>query len=558
MKKVTAWIIAFTVMLVALLTTGIFTLSSTKNTGKGLEYDGGTTACWNVALATGDKMNDVYVNVGAVHAPVGEEISFTVKYSTSSSSALNTGFKALGEPIHFRNEKEGVNYNWLCVGEGLMLKNVARILITSDFSFKLNEIICFNKDGKALKLDANLSVSDYNAEDLSKAIDAGEDFTKEDAFRYAFTKKEARMMGSVDNVLAGKAVTTGVYNFASEYNYLSTVVMAGSVAIFGNSTFALRLPSLIASAVFCFFVFLFIRILTKSDATAFFSGLFLLIGGTFAGTAGVGVPYAITASALMISLYFAYRFFAQGISSSHVIKGSLNIFFSGVFGALAFAMDATSTLPLIGIGTVLAFGWRRQYLAYRLAKEKENANVRALALDYNKKTRFSVCFALLSFVAVTFLLLVFSTAICYSAILRRYGEETSFGNGIWKGIYRSFLGKGVLKTVGVGSVFSWVLPAGSIKANIAYFVLSTLGLLALCGITAIVVYAFIKEKADKSVMRLFRVLCVCVGTMVTCLIAGLIKPDVAGTFFLLFSTAYALASATAIVWGIEKLVRRKK
>lgn len=558
MKKLTAWIIAFTVMLVALFTTGIFTLGSTKDTGEGFEYSAGTTACWNVSLATGDALDSVYVNIGAVHAPAGEEVSFAMKYSTSSASALNTGFKKLSEPIVFHNEKDGVNYNWLCVAEGKMLKNVARILLTSETSFKINEIVCFNKDGKFLKLDANLSVSDYEKADLSKVLDAEESFTKETGSRYIFTAQEGRIMSSVDNVLTGKGDVEGVYILASEYNYLSTLFTAGSVALFGNSTFALRLPSLIAVAVFCLFAFLFIRLLTKSDLTAFFSVALLLACGVGIGIARIGVPQAMIASAIMASLYFAYRFFASGIASSAVVKGSLNIFFSGIFGALAFAMDATSVLPLLGVGAVLAFGWRRQYLAYKLAKEKENANVRALALDYNKKTRFSVCFALLSFVAFGFLLLVGSTALCYPAILRRYGAETGFGNGLWKGVYRSFLGRGVIKTAGAGSVLSWFLSVGAIKEQVGWFILSALGLLSLCALTAIIVRAFVKGEKGKAFMRLFRTLCVCVGGLVTALIAGLIKPDVSGAFLLIFTTAQAILTITVIVWGIEKLIRRKK
>ena len=42
------------------------------------------------------------------------------------------------------------------------------------------------------------------------------------------------------------------------------------------------------------------------------------------------------------------------------------------------------------------------------------------------------------------------------------------------------------------------------------------------------------------------------------LIAGLIKPDVAGAYLAVFALFYAMSVATFAVWGIEKLTRRNK
>lgn len=557
MKKINAWIIAFTLLLVTLFTAGIFTLGFVKHTGKGLEYEAESKACFSVALATGDSLNDIYVHIGAVHTLPGESVTITVKYSTSSEGS---SFKPFGEPITFKNEVDGVNYNWLCISSGQMKSGVSRITFSADYSLKLNEIVCVNKSGNTLILEGKKNDSDYSKEELDFAVDAVEAKVPFDTklLEKTFTIEEGRVLGSVDNIFKGEGILNqGVYGFANEYNYVGLLFSAGSVAIFGNSAFALRLPSLLATTIFTLLAFALIRLITKKDAVAFIACALFIASGAGITLAYTGTPFAMIACALLASVYFAYRFYAKGISSYQVGKGSVNILLSGVFGLLAFAMDAVSVVPLIGVGVLLGFGFRRQRLAYTIASEKENANTSALLADYRKKTKFSVC-ALLIAIVIGFIFLVLGATLCYSAILRKYGVQTGLIAGIWKGIKYSFTGAGVLKTAGISSVLSWMFSVAFIKESIAYFIFSTLGLISLCGLVAVSIHGFVKDKKDKEFIRLFRTVCVLLGGMFGALIAGLIKPDVAGAYLAVFALFYAMSVATFAVWGIEKLTRRNK
>lgn len=557
MKKINAWIIAFTLLLVTFFTAGIFMLGFVKHTGKGLEYEAESRACFDVALATGDSLNDIYVHIGAVHTLPGESVTITVKYSTSSEGS---SFKAFGEPITFKNEVDGVNYNWLCISSGQMKSGVSRITFSADYSLKLNEIVCVNKAGNTLTVNGNPSDSDYSQEELDLAVDAVEAKVPFDTklLEKTFTVEESRVLGSVDNILKGEGILNqGVYGIANEYNYVGLLFSAGSVAIFGNSAFALRLPSLLATTILTILAFALLRLVTKKDVVAFIACALFIASGAGIALAYTGTPFAMIACALLASAYFAYRFYAKGISSYQVGKGSVNILLSGVFGVLAFAMDAVSVVPLIGVGVLLGFGFRRQRLAYTIASEKENANTSALLADYKKKTKFSVC-ALLIAIVIGFIFLVLGATLCYSAILRKYGVQTGLITGIWKGIKYSFTGAGVLKTAGISSVFSWMFSVAFIKESIAYFIFSTLGLISLCFLVAVSIHGFVKDKKDKEFIRLFRTVCVLLGGMFGALIAGLIKPDVAGAYLAVFALCYATSVATFAVWGIEKLTRRNK
>ena len=555
MKKISVWIIAFTLLLVSFFTAGIFTLGSTLHTGDGLEYEANGKACFEVSLATGDSLNDIYVNIGAVHTLPGERVTITVKYSTSSEGA---SFKSFGEPITFRNEVDGVNYNWLCIATEQMKTEVSRISFTADYSLKLNEIVCVNKSGETLKLEGKRNDSDYSKEDLDKAVDAVPFYSAFDrSLEKTFSVQESRVLTSIDNIFKGEnALEQGVYGFASEYNYLSLLFSAGSVALFSNSAFALRLPSLLATVGLMAFAFALVKLITKSDAWAFLSLALFVVSGAGFTLAYTGAPTAMVASALIASTYFAYRFFAKGVSSYTLIKGSSTLLLSGVFGVMAFAMDALSILPLVGVGVLLGFGFRRQNIAYKLALEKQDADKPALRMEYKKKRKFTVC-ALLFACVIGFVLLVLGATLCHFAIMRKYGADTGIVLGIWKGIGYSFTGAGVFKTAGVGSVFSWLFAVNFLP-SVAYFVLSVCGLISLCSLVGVLVYGLQSGKKDKEFMRLFRVLCVALGGMVATLIAGFVKPSVAGAYFAVFALLYAVITAGLILWCIENYIGRNK
>lgn len=528
MKKISVWFIAFITMLVVFFTAGVLTLGTTKQTGNGLYYKTDTTVCYNVDLATGDAFNAVYLHVGDIR----EQTTLTVRYSTSSSS---TSFKKFAELTI--DERSGA-YRFITVGENKKLEGVQRVSITATGDFRLNEIVCLNLAGNPLGLHANTSVSDYESYELERALDAQNSLTLKTSRYDTFTVEESKTLGAVNNVLAGKAFAGGAsYPWINGYNHLSTLAFAGSVALFGSSPFALRLPALIASALALVFAFFLLRAVTKSDLIAFFSVALFAVGGAVFSLSHVGSAGALICSALLASAYFAYRFFANGIRSTRVKRDALTLLYSGIFGAIALALDFLSIVALVGVAVILAFGWRRQYIAYQRAKEQPSANARTERAIYRYKTRVSVCFTLLSFVCVFFFLQLSATSLVYPALARTY--DLDFGGAMLKGLSLSFLPA----STGVTNAFSWWL---GVTAPTEYLVFSILCLIAFLGVWSAVVYTLVKKMQDKEVLRLRRSAYLLTGGMFASLLAGLIKPVLISGYFGVFATLYATFAVLAI------------
>ena len=173
-------------------------------------------------------------------------------------------------------------------------------------------------------------------------------------------------MTSIHTVLGGGAIASGsVYNVDRDFNSLATVLLLPSVAVFGDSTFALRLTPFLATCATLILVYLFGSLLFKDEKYGFAFALLFAVGGLATTVGRLGAPYALLACFLVASAYFMYRFFSKGISSEHVVRGGLNVLFSGLFAALALAMNFLSIFPVAAILALFGFGMRRQKLAYK-------------------------------------------------------------------------------------------------------------------------------------------------------------------------------------------------
>ncbi len=553
MKKYLNLITAFIAMLAVFFTVSVFTIGTTKDTGKSTHYEKGTTVYYTVNMSKSDSLDSIYVNIGAIHAPVGEEVLVTVKYSTSSTG---TSFSSFGKQLKIENYTAGQNYNWVCVASGQKKKTSAsmRISFSATSALEINEIVCLQPNGEKLTLDYSSSNNDYTREEVKNSFDAQDDFVIGDSAYYHFTDTEAKMLASMDNVRRGNDYAgTGVYTLANEYNYLANLLFIPSVATFGNSVFALRLPSVIATTLLIVVAFFFLRLLTKNDLTAFVATL-IFAPGLGVSLARVGSAYAHIACFLLLGAYFAYKFFAKGIYSKAIVKSSLNVFWAGLFSALALAVDTACIFPVLGIATILAFGWRRQALAKKIELTADNADERKIKFDYSRKDRISSCFAIVSFFGVYFLTCILSTVICYPAIARSYSADISFGSAIWEGISSSFIGGNALSTASVGDVFGWFV---GVSSGIGYLILSIAGLISLCSLVAVIVYAFVKKQNEKEDLRLRRYVIVLASGMLCAFVAGLIKPSTSLAYFSLFGLFYCATIVTAVGLGVKYLLKRK-
>ena len=84
MKKLSVFVWAFILLLVACFTAGAFCLGTTKHTGKALACTQDNTAYYTVDMGESKMLSAVYLNIGAVYLPEGGESQAYVKYSTST------------------------------------------------------------------------------------------------------------------------------------------------------------------------------------------------------------------------------------------------------------------------------------------------------------------------------------------------------------------------------------------------------------------------------------------------------------------------------------------
>ena len=380
---------AFIILFAVFLTAGFFTLGSFRSTGKTFGYVAGddSLAAFNLNMTEEQsKLTAVYINVGSIYLEPGEYASVTVRRSTSANTKPNytVGSAKLGNIYSEKNDsniKEGANFNWVTVAAE---KNLTAkcITVSATANIDINEIVCIGDDGKTIPLSVNVEFSqgNYSKSELANAIDAQNSFSASDSAWKNFTQEEGYYMTSIHTVLGGGEITSeSVYNVDRDFNSLATVLLLPSVAIFGDSTFALRLTPFLATSATLLLVYLFASLLFKDEKYGFIFSLIFAFGGLATTVGRLGAPYALITCFLVASLYFMYRFFAKGISSERIIKDGLNILFSGLFAALALAMNFLTIIPVAGILILFAFGMRRQKLAYINELNKSASRIRTEA-----------------------------------------------------------------------------------------------------------------------------------------------------------------------------------
>ncbi len=587
MKKITAYTWAFILLLIAFFTTGLFTLGDCASKGDALTLKANSAAYYSVE--SGAKIDSVYVNIGSVYAQPGENVSLTVKTTTATTPTTNSSWSVYGSALNVANvygkdNLEGNNYNWIEVGSGLN-KSATWLSITASKEMQINEIVCVNVDGELVSLKTG-SAANYTLAELGAAIDAPESLAliideetgaysiSNDAY-YNLAQEEGFYMSAVQTVLDGKTYLPDVtYNLDGSYNYLATLLMVPSVAVFGNSAFAIRLPAFIATCMMMVFAFLLVNNMLKNDKFAFLFAVVFAIGGLATSLGRFGAPYAMVASALVASLYFMHRFFAKGIQSKRIAKSGATVLLSGTFAAVAMAMDMAAFIPVLGILVLFVFGLRRQTLAYKIAldkcagKEEEainengerilvNVAAEKATATYKRKNRICYGFAALSFVMITLVLLLLSSVLCYSAYVKATGNsEVGFLTVVWHGIKGSFRSN-VITTYDAtnkANVFAWFIPfrpatvytgvtAAAKGEYIAWTMMANPAILigaaaALVGATAKVIYDYAVKATSKKALRFRRMYFILLGGMACAMGAAATRGNASMLSSMLFHVFY--------------------
>lgn len=600
-RTLSGWTWAFVALLASYLFAGVFAVGSFRSTGKAFTYvaDTNNVAVYDLTYADGAEtaLKAIYLNIGNIYKPAGEDLTVTIKRTSSSAASTrpSTTFRSSSSGIKVGNiysasgqGRAGANYNWIVYAVNETPQTTRRISVAADGNFELNEIVCIGADGKRVEMSVNASLSTgftTSEKQLARAIDAPKSFVKSNSAYYNFTQNEQYYMTSIHTVLGGGKVTDGsVYTVDRDHNALATVLMLPSVAIFGDSTGALRLSATIYTALTLVIAYAFASMLFKSKKYGFVFALLLALGGYATTIGGAGAPYAILTCMLLASAYFAYRFYANGISSRRVVRGGLNVLFSGLTAAVAMTVNVLAAIPVLGVLVLLGFGMKRQKAAYAYElKKAEDVGAPVeekdkLKATYVYKRRICLAFAVVSFVASAFLLTLLGTTGCYSAYVKAYDDPLApslgFASLLWKGISAPFAIDNITSFTAANAInaFSWLLP---FKAATAYRGVITVGAnkflrlttganpaltaLSLVGLIFSTVTVFVdwcgKQRADKRVKRVRRAYFVCLVGAIACILASAFVKNasaVSGFTFSVFYAGFIPLSALILEGGAEK------
>lgn len=610
-KRITAYTWALIVLVAIYFVTGITTLGSTQNTGESLYLEANKTAYFNVLRPNGERLDDIYANIGLIYGKEGEAANVTVKYYSSTNSATPTAnssyWKELGKVkianAYNENAKDGSvgsNFNWIPIITDTN-KSYSYISITSDTSMEINELVCLNQSGEKLFIKECIpDGTKYKKANLLCVCDAQDSFILDNSFKYNFTQEEAHYLTSVLTVKSGDAViNNATYNLDSHYNFLGTLLFVPSVSMFGINTFALRLPVFLASCALLVFAALLIRELTKNNKVSFVFATVLALGGVLMTVGKVASPLMFVVSALVASLYFMYRFFSRGISSKKIVKGGMNVLVSGLFAAIAMSIDAMAVLPVIGILTLFAFGLRRQKAAYAIELKKTEGKEETVTLangetkvvnkeekkvraKYAEKARLSLGFATLSFVAATVFIALIAAICGYHAYVKAHSAgDVGFLTILFKQTLSSVRGFVPTKyaATNASNAFAWWLPLkpatlSSGAAGGKYLAFSVLpNMIAILAafvsfvyVAVKVVRGFVNKENDKETLRLRRNAIILFSGMVCAMIMASVRAGVTAETSVLFHVCYlgfiALAATqlpkgkigNIALWGTVALV----
>lgn len=569
MKRIGKFVWAFLALMAVFLGVGFSTLGSAKTAGESMTYFANKSAVYEFVSGS-RSVKSVYVNVGAIYAEVGDSVKLEVEGSNSTSSTSGTDVAApfYMSNVYSQSGRDGYNYNWQ-VFEATSSVSSRYLIFKASGNLQLREIVAFDTDGKRIEMLPYYANKEFSVEERLKAVDAQDTFDldtlRSNAYRYNFTQSEAITMAAV-NTLRTEKYSGFRYNLDGDFGIFSAALIGGCVAVFGESTFAVRFAPFMATAAAIVFLFLLCKELFKGEKHAFFASALFALGGVASAVCRIGAPYPMVASALIASAYFAYRFFAKGISSARPLRSGMNVFVSGVFAALAIAMQTLSVLPTLGILVLIGFGVRRITLAKRLALKKLGVDedgeelsasvktkVASVKTEYEYKKRVAWGLAILSFGAVTFLLLLLSGVLFYKPLVLAYDNDGERSKGLLSLIFANATifarERSVIPSLSESSasVFSWLLPyrATSVTSGAGATIIATmntgatfLALIALLFTTFKVAHGFVEKTADKRALRVRRAYFVLLAAMAASMLSASVKGVPTLLSAMLFSAAY--------------------
>ena len=480
--------LAAIILMLAFFVVGASTMGVFNSPGRAYHATKSDAAYFYLDYDTNNQsgLANIYVNIGAAYTEIGKDASITMQYSTGTSSSIawssGTRMGARKFANVFTSSEDvpsGVNYNWVNLYnmESNTLSTSYRLIkLTVAQETIVNEVVFFDKEGKVIpaytqldqkigettldgKLKSKYSDEQYtkvkelfrkNANDAKNLTDRQHNVSKGESWRENFTEDEMYTLMQIDNLLLGdKAEEGSVYNGDTDFGSLSALVLSLGVLIFGKSTFGLRFIPLLCTVLLIGLVYLFMRRIFRSDGYGFLSALLLAFGGMALTAGRLGLGFTLLALLLVGCYYLMYRFFEKGVDPARPVHSALNVLFSGLCFAGAFAVWANSWIVALGAVALVVLGvlkMRRKQEAQSRAVARETNRVNAeetdkevmqANLDESERiqarqaaacayhTRVSVVFFLAAFVFGTFLVVILSVLPAYYSYVRLYDNPAA-------------------------------------------------------------------------------------------------------------------------------------
>ena len=247
---------------------GFFTLGSFSTTGESYYLVEDTTAVFELEYKPGQThIKEIYVNLGAVYADTDDEVEISIKTSNSTTSS-SSWIQVAWLPVTQAGMNEEGLFNWTAVATDLSKNvDVCRVSVSLTATAELNEIVLIANDGEKIQLkvaEYGNTGSDEDVKKVANAFDSQKSFTKKSGGYYRFTKEEGAYLSYLRNLALGSyydGEAETVYSFAEDFGAVAVMAFAPSVEIFGESVFALRLPSLLATTLTLIFLASFVDLL---------------------------------------------------------------------------------------------------------------------------------------------------------------------------------------------------------------------------------------------------------------------------------------------------------
>lgn len=327
------------------------------------------------SLPVYDYVSRILIYVGEAYS-ADDDGNVIIHFDFKTDGGTDTAYS---ERITASVPSGGGRYNVFEVYDGAgsnRLDGLIRVKIHTPHSFEFYEAAFYAADGRRLPIKKTVN---FEGVDGSKLHDEQTSLSVSSARAYRLTESECEIVEGIESLLTG-----GGYKGNKP---LAVAAGLPLVALFGPSTFAVRLPSLIAGYFLILVLYMFIKRLFGSDGAAVLAALcFAALGALFMSSftsAVLPVLFAVLAYYLTVGVFIS----SSGYPATK--PGASALLMTGVWCALAVAADSSICFALSGIPAVWAAVVVRAYRAYKKTERAAEGLGKMHAYEQFRKFAFS-------------------------------------------------------------------------------------------------------------------------------------------------------------------------